>query len=71
MSHPGFEPGTSRLKGDYSTVELVTLTFCLGARFHGREFDEHDLYLSSVWWWLVDLNHSSRRKQIYSLPQLA
>jgi hypothetical protein len=27
VGHPGFEPGTSRLKGDYSTVELVTLTF--------------------------------------------
>ncbi len=27
MGHPGFEPGTNRLKAEYSTVELVTLSF--------------------------------------------
>lgn len=25
MGYPGFEPGTNRLKAEYSTVELVTL----------------------------------------------
>lgn len=25
MGHPGLEPGTNRLKAEYSTIELVTL----------------------------------------------
>ena len=25
MGYPGFEPGTNRLKAEYSTIELVTL----------------------------------------------
>jgi hypothetical protein len=32
MGHPGLEPGTNRLKAEYSTIELVTR---LGlAQFH-------------------------------------
>ncbi len=27
MGRPGFEPGTNRLKAEYSTVELATLSF--------------------------------------------
>lgn len=27
MGRPGFEPGTNRLKAEYSTVELATLFF--------------------------------------------
>ena len=27
MGRPGFEPGTNRLKAEYSTVELATLLF--------------------------------------------
>jgi hypothetical protein len=27
MGRPGFEPGTNRLKAEYSTVELATLIF--------------------------------------------
>lgn len=27
MGYPGFEPGTNRLKAEYSTVELVTLRY--------------------------------------------
>ncbi len=27
MGRPGFEPGTNRLKAEYSTVELATLAF--------------------------------------------
>ena len=26
MGHPGLEPGTNRLKAEYSTIELATLT---------------------------------------------
>ena len=29
MGRPGFEPGTNRLKAEYSTVELATLFFLL------------------------------------------
>lgn len=25
MGYPGLEPGTNRLKADYSTIELITL----------------------------------------------
>lgn len=28
MGRPGFEPGTNRLKAEYSTVELATLAVC-------------------------------------------
>ena len=28
MGRPGFEPGTNRLKAEYSTVELATLVHC-------------------------------------------
>ncbi len=27
MGRPGFEPGTNRLKAEYSTIELATLTY--------------------------------------------
>lgn len=27
MGHPGFEPGTNRLKAEYSTIELETHSY--------------------------------------------
>ncbi|CUR35307.1 hypothetical protein PL9214650746 [Planktothrix tepida PCC 9214] len=32
MGRPGFEPGTNRLKAEYSTVELATRVFFLFSR---------------------------------------
>jgi hypothetical protein len=40
MGCPGFEPGTNRLKAEYSTVELAT-RICLSERFYGQ------IYLST------------------------
>jgi hypothetical protein len=37
MGHPGLEPGTNRLKAEYSTIELVTR----GARFAHRLLNYH------------------------------
>ncbi|CAD0229392.1 conserved hypothetical protein [Planktothrix agardhii] len=28
MGRPGLEPGTNRLKAEYSTIELATRAFC-------------------------------------------
>lgn len=32
MGRPGLEPGTSRLKAEYSTIELATLKGCMPYR---------------------------------------
>ena len=32
MGRPGFEPGTNRLKAEYSTVELATRVYLLFSR---------------------------------------
>jgi hypothetical protein len=37
MGHPGLEPGTNRLKAEYSTIELVTRE----ARFAHRLLNYH------------------------------
>jgi hypothetical protein len=38
MGHPGLEPGTNRLKAEYSTIELVTLA---GMRLAHRLLSYH------------------------------
>ncbi len=33
LGYPGLEPGTNRLKAEYSTIELVTLVYILLLKF--------------------------------------
>ena len=35
MDHPGFEPGTSRLKAEYSSIELVVQSGTNQIKFSG------------------------------------